>query len=274
MVLAVPAAGDAAQEPDGVRVAGILEDLGSRAFLHHLAGVHDPDAVAHLGDDGEVVADEEDRGAQLLSQRGDEIEHLGLDGGVERRRGLVEDEERRVGGERHGDDDALQHAAGELVGVGAKDSARVGDLHAAKGLDRALLELVAPVARQREDLADLAADADRRVQGPPRLLVHHGDGADAQAPELLLAHGAEVLAVDGDGAAAEASVAGQVAGDGEGGRRLAAAGLAHDAEGLLAPDAERHVAERQLVASSHAVGDVEVGDLEGRDARVQVGHEW
>ena len=47
----------------------------------------------------------------------DQIEHLGLDGGVERGRRLVEDQQRRLGGERHRDHDPLQHPARELVGI-------------------------------------------------------------------------------------------------------------------------------------------------------------
>jgi hypothetical protein len=47
-----------------------------------------------------------------------QVEDLGLDGDVERGGGLVGDEQARVAGERHGDHDALAHAAGELVRVG------------------------------------------------------------------------------------------------------------------------------------------------------------
>ncbi len=67
---------------------------------------------------------------QLRLQAGDEVEHLGLDGRVEARRRLVEDQQGRVGGERHRDHDALLHAAGELMGVAAHDGAGVGDLDA------------------------------------------------------------------------------------------------------------------------------------------------
>ena len=118
-VLAQPASRDAAQQPDGVRVARLGEDRLRLALLDEPAGVEDADALAHLPDHREVVADEEDAGAELLAQGGDEVEHLGLDGRVEARGGLVEDEQRRVGGEGHGDDDPLLSAAGELVRVAA-----------------------------------------------------------------------------------------------------------------------------------------------------------
>ena len=53
------AAGDGAQQPDRVRVAGVLEHLLRRALLDQFAGVEHADPVAHLGDHREVVADEQ-----------------------------------------------------------------------------------------------------------------------------------------------------------------------------------------------------------------------
>src|SRR5260370_9787776 len=61
VVLTLAAARNAAQQPYGVRVPGLLEDLAGRALLDKLARVHDADALAHLRDHGEVVADVPDR---------------------------------------------------------------------------------------------------------------------------------------------------------------------------------------------------------------------
>jgi hypothetical protein len=105
------------------------EDLVRGAFLHEPARVEDADALAHLRDDGQVVADEEDARSELLAQGGDEVEHLSLDGGVEARRRLVEDEKRRVLRQGHRDDDALLHPSRELVGIAAHDALGIGDLH-------------------------------------------------------------------------------------------------------------------------------------------------
>ena len=94
MVLALAATRHATQQPDCVRVPGVVEDLPRRPLLDELAGVHDPDPVAHLRDHGEVVADEEHRGLEPLAERRHEVEDLGLDRGVERGRRLVEYEQR------------------------------------------------------------------------------------------------------------------------------------------------------------------------------------
>ena len=108
---------------------GSLQDLVDRALLDEPARVEHADARAHLRDHAEVVADEEHRGLQLRLQAGDEVEHLRLDRRVEAGRRLVEDQQRRVLGERHRDHDALLHAARELVRVAVHHRARVGDLH-------------------------------------------------------------------------------------------------------------------------------------------------
>ena len=88
-----------------------MKHLRRLSLFHEPPRVENPDAVAHLRDHTEVVADEEHRGPELRLQSGDEIEHLRLDGGVEPCRRLVEDEERRILGQCHRDHDALLHAA-------------------------------------------------------------------------------------------------------------------------------------------------------------------
>ena len=69
------------------------------------------------------------RTAALLSACSDpdEIEHLGLDRGVEPGGRLVEDEQLRVASQRHRDDDALLHPAGQLVRVALRDRFGIGD---------------------------------------------------------------------------------------------------------------------------------------------------
>ena len=109
---------------------GRLEDGRRVALLDDLAGVHDPDPVAQRPDDAEVVGDQQDGGVRLGLERADEVEDARLDGRIEAGRGLVEDEQLRVRGQRDGDDDALLHPARELMGIALEDAFRVGDLDA------------------------------------------------------------------------------------------------------------------------------------------------
>ena len=129
VVLAHAASRDGAHEADGVRVARVVEHQLHRPLLDETARVEDADALAHLRDHAEVVADEERRGVELVLQVGDQVEHLRLDRRVEAGRRLVEDQERRVLGERHRDQDALLHPARELVRIAGHHRLGIGDLH-------------------------------------------------------------------------------------------------------------------------------------------------
>ncbi len=125
----------------------ILEHRPDRPLLDEPAGVEHADAVAHLRDHAEVVADEEDGRVELGLEARDEIEHLGLDGRVEARRRLVEDQQLGLLRERHRDHDALLHAAGELMRVAPENARGVGDLHLHERLAGTLHRLLARARR-------------------------------------------------------------------------------------------------------------------------------
>lgn len=94
-----------------------------RDHLDDLAFREEGDPVADPHGRPKVVRDEEPRGAPGL-QSGEELEHVALHGGVERRERFVKDHEVRVGGERTGAGDALEIPAGELVRQPARASLR------------------------------------------------------------------------------------------------------------------------------------------------------
>ena len=135
MVLAHATARDAAKQPDGVRVARILEDRLDRSLLDEASRIEHADPGTHLGDHGEVVADEEDGRVELSLEPCYEIEHFGLYRRVEPGGGLVEDEKRGVLGERHRDHHTLLHSARELVGKAGEHAFGVGDLHCPEHLE-------------------------------------------------------------------------------------------------------------------------------------------
>ncbi len=177
-------------------------------------------------------------------------------------------------GERHRDHDALLHAARELVRVAPHDAVGVGDLHLAQHLPRPLVRLLGILAGDHEHLGHLVADPDRRVQRPARVLVDHRDLRGAQLAHLRLAQVRQVLAGHLDRAARDAPVARQVAQHGVRRGRLAAARLAHQPVGLPLGDGEVDAAQDGSPDAAHAVGDLEVGELEcgGRRDGGGVGH--
>ena len=71
----------------------IAKHAGARALLHELTGIQHPHAIAEARDHRQIVADEENGVTELGAQVLDEIEHLGLDRGIESRGRLIEDQE-------------------------------------------------------------------------------------------------------------------------------------------------------------------------------------
>ena len=76
-------------EADRVRVRRAPHDVRDRAGLDDLPRVHHGHAVAHLRDDADVVRDQHHRRPLLPLEALDDVEDLGLDRHVERRRRLV-----------------------------------------------------------------------------------------------------------------------------------------------------------------------------------------
>ncbi len=75
--------------------------------------------MTHVSHDGEVVADEQHRGADVALQFEQQVDDLSLDGDVQRTDGLIADQE--LGAEDHGacNADPLALAAAEFVGITA-----------------------------------------------------------------------------------------------------------------------------------------------------------
>ena len=91
------------------RKALAVGDLGDLAQVHHEHTVRD------VADDVEVVRDEDVREPEVALQVLEQVEDLRLHRDVQRRDGLVADDELRVDRERAGDTDPLPLPAGKLV---------------------------------------------------------------------------------------------------------------------------------------------------------------
>ena len=100
-----------------VRVLRAGKDLSYGACFEDLALAHDGDSRGYLADDGEIVAGEENGEAALALKTGEKRKDLCLNGDVERGGWLVGEQQLRLVNERHGDENALTLAAGELVRV-------------------------------------------------------------------------------------------------------------------------------------------------------------
>ena len=104
-----------AEQAPRVGVAGIIEDRRRRSRLDDAPVIHHLHGVGHLGDDAEVVGNQHDARLGLCGQGLDQLEDLGLDRDVERRRRLVGNQEPRTARQRHRDHQALALPTRELV---------------------------------------------------------------------------------------------------------------------------------------------------------------
>ena len=100
----------------------VVELLGG-GDLHDPAEVHHGDPVRDVPYDGEVVRDEEIRQVELVLQLLEQVDDLRLNRDVERRHGLVRDDEVRIQSDRPREPDPLALTSRELVGIA---SCRVG----------------------------------------------------------------------------------------------------------------------------------------------------
>src|SRR5688572_14211217 len=110
-------------------MARIAEDVAHRALLDHFARIHDGHALAQFGDGAQMMRDEQDRAADVALQFPYQADDLDLERRIERRRRLIGDEEIGLGQERHGDADALTHAARELMWIMVEALLRIGHAH-------------------------------------------------------------------------------------------------------------------------------------------------
>ncbi|RIH82137.1 hypothetical protein Mrose_03458 [Calidithermus roseus] len=229
--------GDAGQKPLGVGVEGMGEEGLEAALLADLAAVHHRDAVAKVTSQGGVVGDEEHRQAQVALEVLEQVDDLGLHDHVQGAGGLVEDDQRGLEGQGHGDDHPLLHAARKLVGVAAIDLGGQPDalqkpLHLLPGLGLG-------DALQQHPLGHLVAHPQHRVEGVHGPLEDHRDTLPAQAaPQLGLGEGRHFAPLKAHTALVAGDVLGQQAHQRHAQAGLAAARLPDQAQ-HLPPGLER-----------------------------------
>ena len=143
---------------------GAFEDRRAIAVLHNLSRLHDVDLIGDIGDHREIVADEEHADVAGLLQLGDQRENLRLDRDIQRRGGLIRDQQARFVDQRHGDHYPLAHAAGKLVGVTVHGGLGVADTDFAQQFDSALSRPgFRGAAMHQQGLDQLLADAHKRI---------------------------------------------------------------------------------------------------------------
>src|SRR5215475_7633521 len=164
----------------------MLEERHGRRRLHDPPRIHDRHAVAHLGDNPEIVGDEDDREPNLSLDVLEESEVRTLDRHVEGGRWLIRDEDLRVAGQRDGTDDPLSHASTELMRIVAQTLLGKRDAQERQDLDHPLREAAPselPVQTQR--LSELVADGEYGVERRHGVLEDHRDALATVRAQLI-----------------------------------------------------------------------------------------
>ena len=228
-----------ADEVAHVFVGRRAQDFLGHAHLHHLAVLHDGDAVADAHGLVQVVRDEDDGAALVLLQAQQLVLHVGADDRVERREGLVHQQNGRVGRQRARQAHALLHAARQLVGVGVGPHLQphLGQRGVRLGQPRSLVH-----AGQLQPEGGVVQH--RQVRQQREGLEHHADVLAAKGAQPRLAVVVDVLAVDQDAPGGGLDQA--VDQPHQGG--LARARQAHDDEDLAGLDGEAGVEHADRLA--------------------------
>ena len=228
-----------------------------------MPGIEHRHVVRQPRDQRQAVRDEQDRACEAVAQRFEQRHDLRLDGHVERGRRLVRDQEIRLAEQRHGDQDALAHAARQLMRIGGQPARRIGDANLSQHVDPARQQLAAAHVRKPGALGidELGPDRKDRVQGRHRVLEHHGEPASAQRRALGYRQGQQIDAVQKQ-PALKRRIVRQQPHQGERQARFTAAALADQAEDAALFEAERNPVE----ASPPAVKQAEPPQFQQRRA--------
>ena len=134
--------------------------------------MHDGDPVRDVAYHGEVVGNKQIGELQLLLEVYQKIDHLGLNGNVQCRNGLVADEEPGIDGKCPGDADPLSLPSGKFMRISLKDVFMKP--HHLKELTDPLESLsLRPLPVNDHGLLDDCPNSSPGVERPERILKHH-----------------------------------------------------------------------------------------------------
>ena len=254
------------QQPRRIGMMRAREERARRALLDDAPGIHHRYLLAHLGDDTEIVSDEQDRQPELFLQRFEKRQDLRLDRHVERGCRLIGDEQPWPAHQSHRNHHPLSQAAGELMGI-----LLVSDLGRA---DADLLEHLddlgpgldfAHSAMDEERLGDLGAGRHGRIETGHRLLEDHSELVAADLLHLALGGAHQIAVIELNCSTFDASGRrGQKPHDRLRGDALAASRFADEAHGLAFRNGEGDILDHPDEALIRVEPDIQAFDADER----------
>jgi len=164
------------------------------SVLHELAGVHHGHLAGCLGDDAQIVGNEDHRCPQFALKLFHEFQDLCLNRYIKSGCGLIGDHKAGSAGQRHGDHHPLAHPAAQLMRIVSHPLFRFSYTHRSQHLHRPLPYLP-PCATlvQPQCLPDLVADTEDRVQGGHGFLKDHRNRFPPDFPHLFFRQAEEIM---------------------------------------------------------------------------------
>ncbi|MPN33311.1 hypothetical protein SDC9_180796 [bioreactor metagenome] len=95
----------------------MVEHILQRPLLHNAARIHNGHLVAHLRHNAQIMRNHDHGGIIFLFEAVHKLQHLGLNGYIQGRCGLIGNEKLGVAGQGDGNDHPLLHAARKLMGI-------------------------------------------------------------------------------------------------------------------------------------------------------------
>ena len=246
---------DCAQQAASVLVSRVREQFLGRRLLDDLTGVHDGDLVGHLGNKRQVVGDEDHCESQLLTQLVEQVDDLLLNGHVQSGGRFVSNDELRVTGQSHSDQNSLTLAAGKLVRVGLQGALGV-QAHQLKEF------LCAAGSATLGQLLHLCLDEHGGIERGESILVDHCHLVAQKCTTLFRLHLQQVLAFIED-LTGDLCLRVNEAHNGQCRNGLTTSGLTDEAHGFAGTHLEGHVIDDIDIAVALEL-DAQVLHLEQR----------
>jgi hypothetical protein len=154
----------------------LRKNVLGRTTLDNLSGIHHGHPVTHLGDDAQVMGDEDEGHVGLALQVFEEAEILRLNRDIKRGCRLVGQQQARLAGDGNSPGHALAHATAHLMGEGRYALLWSANADLMQQLDDPCPYLSAPqAAMQPQGLRNLRPDRKGRVERCHRILEDHGN---------------------------------------------------------------------------------------------------
>ena len=117
------------QKTGRIGMLRIIKNCGCWPYLNDLTRIHHGDPVAQIPGNRQIMCDEQDRHSQATLMIANKIENLALNQVIKIGCRLVGNNKLRPESQHHGNKDALQHAATQMMRIGIQDAFRGTDAH-------------------------------------------------------------------------------------------------------------------------------------------------